>query len=125
MQSLTIEKLQPGTACLERPLGHAPTAHRQKIPAHLFFTELSGAPSIVGSKPPNLADVDLLRAGHQAGKPHILQHALAQSCHHRLLSSGGHFGGSNRLQLKDTPLRPQRYTKGHNLGEAVRSTGRY
>ena len=89
MQGLTIEKLQPGTTCLERPLGYTPTKLRQKILTHLLFTEQSGASVIVRSKPPNLADVDLLRAGHQAGKPHILQHALAQSCHHRLLSSGG------------------------------------
>ena len=89
MQGLTIEKPQPSTTSLEGALGHTPTKLRQKILTHFLFTELSGAPSIVGSKPPNLADVDFLRAGHQAGKLHILNHALAQSCHHHLLVFGG------------------------------------
>jgi len=77
MQGLTIEKLQSSTACLECPLGHAPTKHRQKIPAHLIFAKRIGRTVVVGRKPTYLADVDLLSADHQARKLHVLQHALA------------------------------------------------
>jgi hypothetical protein len=77
LQRLAIEKLQPGTTSLERALGRAPTKHRQKVLPHLIFTERIGRTVVVGRKPADLTDIDLLRADHQARKLHLLQHALA------------------------------------------------
>jgi hypothetical protein len=82
----TVQELDPAVIGLERAERQAALAQPEQVNAHLFLAQLVGRPAVVRGKPAHPIQIDTLGARRQPGRPHVLCHPLAQSCHRGLLS---------------------------------------